>query len=408
MTNLPQEKTLYIDGSGSSLEMGASVHISPTMGYNDSRPFLSGEQLIYTITIPLSTSIILANLVIILGITWNRQLHNTPNYFFLSLLVADMCTGLALPFIPLMGLNRELSFSSCLVAHIFPNFLFLAFLFNLVMVHYERFICIVDPLHYNNLWMHRSFLWHCLWCGCRRFCMHVCPLLANGTTCCSYRRVFPNAFIYLEVYGLVLPAILTIAGMTGRVLWITRGQLKDICRLHRSVERGSQASDREQRLNLRYTRCVVAVSLTFLACWVPYLIYMHVCIAFLISDTKWSSTTHIVLSCTGIGSMAVVPLVLGLANKQYTEPACKLLQKLRDSSVRVTGAFGHHSARLHFHSDQQAFLGGWPGNAVFWVRGGCCDDCGFWVQWLLQRVLLWQSILVLVGWLLVGPLVPGV
>ncbi|XP_028992128.1 G-protein coupled bile acid receptor 1-like [Betta splendens] len=318
---------------------------------------LSRERLIYTITVPLSTSIILANLIIILGITWNRQLHNTPNFFFLSLLVADMCTGVALPFIPLMGLNRELRFSSCLVAHVFPNFLFLAFLFNLVMVHYERYICIADPLHYNTLWMHRSFplallavwvpplLYACLpafgwnnwkgpdWNGCCANSQKLVPLSncsANATTCCSYRRVFPKAFIYLEVYGLVLPAILTIAGMTGRVLWITRGQLRDICRLHRSVERGTQASDQEQRLNLRYTRCVVAVSLTFLACWVPYLIYQHICVAFLISETTWSSTTQIVLSCTSIGSMSVVPVVLGLANRQYTEPARELLQKVRD------------------------------------------------------------------------------
>uniref|UniRef100_A0A3Q3K5J4 G-protein coupled receptors family 1 profile domain-containing protein n=1 Tax=Monopterus albus TaxID=43700 RepID=A0A3Q3K5J4_MONAL len=285
---------------------------------------LSGEQLIYVITVPLSTSIILTNLIIILGIAWNRQLHNTPNYFFLSMLVADLCTGVALPFIPLMGLNRQLSFSSCLVAHVFPNFLFLAFLFNLVMVHYERYICIVDPLHYNNLWMHRRFPLTLLVVWVPPLLYACLPAFGwNNWTgpdwnscCCSC--IFPNAFIYLEVYGLVLPAILTIAGMTGHVLCITRGQLKDICRLHRSVERGSQASDREQRLNLRYTRCVVAVSLTFLACWVPYLIYMHVSVAFLISDTKWSSTTLIVLSCTGIGSMAVVPLVLGLANRQWS------------------------------------------------------------------------------------------
>ncbi|CAL1598440.1 unnamed protein product [Knipowitschia caucasica] len=322
--------------------------------------FLSGEELIYAITVPLSTSIILANLLIILGIVLNRQLHNTPNYFFLSLLVADMCTGVALPFIPLMALNRELSFSSCLLVHIFPNVLFLAFLFNLVMVHYERYVCISDPLHYANLWMHRSFplalfivwtpplLFACLpafgwnnWTGPDwQNCCDYAPITAsaniitnystNGTACCSYRRVFTNEFIYLEVYGLVLPAILTIAGMTGRVLCITKGQLKDICRLHRSVQRGNKASDREQRLNLRYTRCVVAVSLTFLACWVPYLIYMHVCIAFLLSDARWNATTHIVLSCTGNGSMAVVPLVLGLSNRQYTEPAHKLLMKLRD------------------------------------------------------------------------------
>ncbi|XP_013875513.1 G-protein coupled bile acid receptor 1 [Austrofundulus limnaeus] len=324
---------------------------------DDSHALLSRESLIYTITVPLATSIILANLVIILGISCNRQLHNTPNYFFLSLLVADTCTGVALPFIPLMALNRELSFSSCLLVHVLPNFLFLAFLSNLVMVHYERYICIVDPLRYNNLWMHRNFplallivwspplLYASLpafgwnnwtghdWNSCCKSIPKLPPLSncsTNGTTCCSYRRVFPNDFIYLEVYGLVLPAILVIAGMTGRVLCITRGQMKDICRLHRAIERGSQASEQEHRLNLRYTRCVVAVSLTFLACWVPYLIYMHVCIAFLVSDTKWSFTTHIILSCTGIGSMSVVPLVLGLANKQYTEPAYKLLQKLRD------------------------------------------------------------------------------
>ncbi|XP_054627908.1 G-protein coupled bile acid receptor 1-like [Dunckerocampus dactyliophorus] len=327
------------------------------------------ERLIYAITVPLSTSIILANLVIISGISCNRQLRNTPNYFFLSLLVADMCTGVALPFIPLMALERELSFGSCLVAHVFPNFLFLAFLLNLVMVHYERYICIVEPLRYSNLWMHRRFplalllawapplLYASLpafgwnnwtgpdWHGCCARGQKWTPVSncsTNVTICCSYRRVFPNAFLYLEVYGLVLPAILTIAAMTGRVLWITRGQLRDICRLHRSVERG-QASDGEHRLNLRYTRCVVAVSLTFLACWVPYLIYMHVCIAFLMSDTKWSSTTHIVLSCTGIGSMAVVPLVLGLANKQYTEPAYKLLLKLRDR-LRRTAQTPHESA----------------------------------------------------------------
>lgn len=327
------------------------------MGHNRSRSFLSEEQLIYSITLPLSASIILANLVIIVGIAWNRRLHNTPNYFFLSLLVADLCTGVALPFIPLMGLNRQLSFASCMVAHVFPNFLFLAFLLNLVMVHYERYICIVDPLHYSTLWIHRSFplallaawlpplLYASLpsfgwnnwtapdWTDCCESSQKAPPpsnCSTNGTMCCSSRRVFPNTFLFLEVYGLVLPAILAIAAMTGRVLLITRGQLRDICRLHRSVERGNATSDQEQRLNLRYTRCVVAVSLTFLACWVPYLIYTHVCIAFLISDTLWSSTTHIVLSCTGIGSMAVVPLVLGLANRQYTEPACKIFQKLRD------------------------------------------------------------------------------
>ncbi|XP_019897698.1 G-protein coupled bile acid receptor 1 [Esox lucius] len=312
---------------------------------SDPPPNWREAYLINVITLPLSTAIILANLVIILGIACNRQLHNTTNYFFLSLLVADLCTGVALPFVPWMGLSRSLSFTSCLLVHIFPNFLFLAFLFNLVMVHYERYMCIVSPLHYSGMWVHRLF-------PLALFAVWAPPLLFaslpalgwnnraasdrhinnTGQECCSYKHVFPNAFIYLEVYGLLVPAILSIAGMTGRVLWITRGQMKDICRLHRSVAtRGDQASYQEQQLNLRYSRCVVAVSLTFLACWVPYIIYTHVGVAFLLSEEpQGNSTTHIVLSCTGIGSMTVVPLVLGLANRQYTDPLRKVLHKLRD------------------------------------------------------------------------------
>ncbi|KAG9271808.1 G-protein coupled bile acid receptor 1 [Astyanax mexicanus] len=328
----------------------------------DSPDLREQERLIFIITLPLSTAIILANLLIIVGIACNRQLHNTPNYFFLSLLVADVCTGFALPFIPRMGLNRTLSFQACLLMHIFPNFLFLSFLFNLVMVHYERYLCIVSPLHYSQFWVHRCF-------PAALLTVWMPPLLyaslpafgwnnwssrnlqnsssdANITTsssvegscnfslgeyddCCSYKQVFTRAFIYVEVYGLLLPAIMCIIGLTGRVLWITRKQVQDICKLHRSVER-KEASDHEQQLNVRYAKCVAAVSLIFLVCWVPYIVYLHVSVALFRGTSYSRSTLNIILSCTGIGSMAIIPVILGLANRQYTDPIRKLLAKLRD------------------------------------------------------------------------------
>ncbi|XP_030643503.1 G-protein coupled bile acid receptor 1 [Chanos chanos] len=321
------------------------------------------ERLIYSITIPLSSAIFMANLLIIIGIVCNRQLHNTPNYFFLSLLVADLCTGVILPFFPRMVLNRDLDFNACLLVHIFPNFLFLSFLFNLVMVHYERYLCIVSPLHYSQFWVHRCFplalltvwvpplLYASLpafgwneWMelhgdqsnqSCNSTLHHLADPEENSTglclydEACSYRKVFPKAYIYLEVYGLLLPAIFSIVGMTGRVLWIARKQLRNICKLHRAVER-QQVSEREQQLNMRYAKCVAAVSLTFLVCWVPYIIYLHVSVALLWREGTGDSTIHIILSCTGIGSMAIIPVILGLANRQYTEPVCKLVTKLRD------------------------------------------------------------------------------
>ncbi|XP_063069521.1 G-protein coupled bile acid receptor 1 [Engraulis encrasicolus] len=338
----------------------------------------SREQLIVSITTPLSTAIILANLFIIVAIVCNRQLHNTPNYFFLSLLVADLCTGAALPFIPRMALEQQLDFHACLLVHTFPNFLFLSYLFNLVMVHYERYLCIASPLHYSQFWVHRCFpaallaTWvpPLLYASLPAFGWNEWPEAATTTTTssssssnssnitssnitssnatstlgaetCSYKIIFPKEYIYLEVYGLLLPSIFLIVGMTARVLWITRQQLRDICKLHRAVEHRvvidnsnssrASSSDAEHRLNVRYAKCVAAVSLVFVLCWVPYITYVNVALRWMKADRRsenWS--LYIILSCTGIGSMAIIPFILGLANRQYTEPARKLLRKLRD------------------------------------------------------------------------------
>uniref|UniRef100_A0A8C9RGE5 G-protein coupled bile acid receptor 1 n=1 Tax=Scleropages formosus TaxID=113540 RepID=A0A8C9RGE5_SCLFO len=300
---------------------------------NDS--VLQGERLIYCITVPMSTAIILANLLILLSFACNRQLHNTSNYFFVSLLVADLCTGVALPFIPWMGINRDLDFGACLLAHILPNFLFLSFLFNLVMVHYERYLCIVSPLHSGRFWVHRCFplallvVWAppLLYASLPAFGWNNRDPHRNGEDSCSYRRIFPTSFIYLEVYGLLVPAILAIVGMTCRVLCIARVQLRDICKLHRAVGQ-TGASSSEHQLNLRYARCVAVVSLIFLACWVPYIAYVHVSVLQM-KKRGGSSTMHIILSCTGIGTTAVIPVILGLANRQYTQPLRVLLCRLR-------------------------------------------------------------------------------
>ncbi|TTS97986.1 G-protein coupled bile acid receptor 1 [Bagarius yarrelli] len=307
----------------------------------DSVDQIKQEKLIIYITLPLSSIIILTNLIIIMGIVCNRQLHDTPNYFFLSLLVADLCTGLALPFIPRMGLHRSLHFRSCLLVHIFPNFLFLSFLFNLVMVHYERYLCIVHPLHYSQFWVHRCFPVALLavWIppllyaslpafGWNNWTENCHNLSLNTNT--SHTKVLNDILSEDEpaVYGILLPGIFSILVMTSRVLWITRKHLHDICTLNRAVER-TEASEHEHRLNLRYLKCVAAVSLTFLVCWVPYIVYLHVSVVLLQGDFRKSSSLNIILSCTGIGSMAIIPVILSLANRQYTEPVCNLLMKIR-------------------------------------------------------------------------------
>ncbi|XP_069472927.1 G-protein coupled bile acid receptor 1 [Ambystoma mexicanum] len=277
--------------------------------------------LIFWFTGPLAAFIILANLFIIVGIVFNRKCYNTANYFFLSLLSADFFTGVALPCIPRMRFDKDLGYHGCLLVYIMPNFFFLTFLANLLMVHYEKYLCIVHPLHYRTLWVHRCVPLALLLVWALPLLFASLPMVGwnnwnENATCCP-RYTFPKAYLYLEIYGFLIPAILAIAFITVKVLVVARRTQMDIKKLHRSVQRGGR-SELEQQMDLRYAKCIASVSLTFLVCWVPYIACLHVSVLAMEQyDISW--LTLAILTCLGSGSTAVIPVMLGLSHKQYTE-----------------------------------------------------------------------------------------
>ncbi|XP_053545780.1 G-protein coupled bile acid receptor 1 [Bombina bombina] len=287
------------------------------------------RNLIILLSSPLSAFIILTNLFIIVGILCNRKLHNTANYFFLSLLFADFFTGVALPCIPRMRFSKDLSYFQCLAAFISPNFFFLSFLSNLLMVHYEKYLCIMYPLHYRNLWVHRFVPFALLLVWILPLVFACLPLLGwnswemNNT--CSYEFVFPRPYIYLETYGVVIPSILAIIFITIKMLSVARKQLMDIKKLHRSVQREA-ATVLERQMNLRYAKCISIVSLTFLVCWVPYIAFLQVSVLAM-AQYKISWWIVLITTCVGSGSAAVIPVILGLTNRQYTELYRNICQK---------------------------------------------------------------------------------
>lgn len=272
--------------------------------------------------LPLSVVIIFINTIIIIGIVFNKKLHSTTNYFFLSLLFADFFTGVALPFIPRMLMTQDFQYGKCLFIFVCPNFFFLSFLSNLVMVHYERYLYIVHPLHYACSWMQR-YVYGVL------LIVWVLPLIyaclpafgwngwAEYSNSCS-TKFLPSAYIYLETYGILLPGIFAIGLMTCRVLSIARKQLHDIQKLHRAVNRGG-ISEEEQKMTLRHAKCTAAVTVVFLLCWVPYIAYIQVTLLALQQLYVNLAMHIIILSCVGSGSAAIMPLIMGLSSKQYTE-----------------------------------------------------------------------------------------
>ncbi|KAM4697922.1 G-protein coupled bile acid receptor 1 [Rhinophrynus dorsalis] len=303
---------------------------------SDQNDLESQRNLIILLSSPLSAFIILSNLFIIIGIVFNRKIHNTANYFFLSLLFADFFTGVALPCIPRMRFDKNLGYVWCLTAYISPNFFFLSFLANLLMVHYEKYLCIVYPLHYRNIWVHRCVPFSLFMVWTLPLVFSCLPMLGwnnwtvNAT--CSYKYVFPNSYIYLETYGVVIPSILAIIFITIKVLSVARKQLKDIKKLHRSVQ-SEAATELEHQMDLRYAKCIAIVSLTFLVCWVPYIAYLQVSVL-AIEQYEFSWWIILTLTCVGSGSAAVIPVILGLSHRQYTELWRNLFRKYCHSCLK--------------------------------------------------------------------------
>ncbi|XP_078062263.1 G-protein coupled bile acid receptor 1-like [Mustelus asterias] len=280
--------------------------------------FDSQEVLINWLCAPLSSIIIVGNLVIITGIIGNRRLHNPTNYYLLSLLLADLCTGLILPSFPKMSFNRGFAFQVCFFFHLFPNFIFLSFLSNLLMVHYDRYVCIIHPLHYGAAWIHKYVPIVILTAWVLPLLFASLPLIgwknwSLGHTPCCFKSVFPSAYIYLEIYGLLIPSILAITAMSGRVLHVARRQMKAIKKLHRAVQ--SDSTSLERQLDFKYAKSVIGFFFIFLLCWVPYMVFIQV--SFFV--TNIGSRTHIILSCLGTSNAALIPFVLVINNKEYFE-----------------------------------------------------------------------------------------
>ncbi|XP_018408076.1 PREDICTED: G-protein coupled bile acid receptor 1 [Nanorana parkeri] len=283
--------------------------------------YITQEKLILWLTNPLSAFIILSNLFIIIGIVFNKKLHNTANYFFLSLLFADFFTGVFLPCMPRMRFDKNLGYHWCLLAFISPNYFFLSFLANLLMVHYEKYLCIIYPLHYRNFLVHRCVPFFLVMVWTLPLLFASLPILGwnnwNSSLSCSYKQVFPHAYIYLETYGLVIPSILAMSFITVKLLSVARRQLKEIKKLHRSVQREA-ATELEHQMDLRYAKCIAIFSLTFLICWVPYIALLQVSVL-AIENYDISFSILPTLTCLGSGSATIVPVILGLCHHQYTE-----------------------------------------------------------------------------------------
>ncbi|XP_019493872.1 PREDICTED: G-protein coupled bile acid receptor 1 isoform X2 [Hipposideros armiger] len=289
------------------------------------------------LSLVLASLIVTANLLLALGIAGDRRLRSPPaGCFFLSLLLAGLLTGLALPALPGLWSQSHRGYWSCLFLYLAPNFSFLSLLANLLLVHVERYMAVLRPLRTRGSTRLALLL---TWAGPLLFAS--LPALgwnhwAPGANCSS-QAVFPAPYLYLEVYGLLLPAVGAAALLCARVLATAHRQLQDIRRLERAVCRGAPSA-LARTLTWRQARAQAGATLLFGLCWGPYVATLFLSVLAYEQRPPLGPGTLLSLISLGSASAAAVPVAMGLGDQRYTAPwrvaARRWLQMLR---LRASG-----------------------------------------------------------------------
>lgn len=289
------------------------------------------------LSLVLASLIVLANLLLAVGIAGNRHLRSPPaGCFFLSLLLAGLLTGLALPVLPGLWSQSRRGYWSCLFFYLSPNFSFLSLLANLLLVHRERYVAVLRPLQPRESTRLALFF---TWAGPLLFAS--LPALgwnhwAPGANCSS-QAVFPAPYLYVEVYGLLLPAVGAAALLSACVLATAHRQLQDICRLERAVCRGAPSA-LARALTWRQARAQAGATLLFGLCWGPYVITLLLSVLAYEQRPPLGPGTLLSLTSLGSASAAAVPVAMGLGDQRYTAPwraaAQRWLQMLRQRASR--------------------------------------------------------------------------
>ena len=259
---------------------------------------------------------IFGNGLVMFVIISRTRLHSLPNWFVLSLAVADFVVGLVILPTAFLCKNHILS-SRCKIGYTIAILAIYSSVANLCAMTVDRYIAIIKPLRYVT-WMtsrRAAFLVALAWSV--PIALDFIPALCTALGKCDMRdkSLIFSKMILLEI----LPCLFLLMATIQIIITARRHWRQNAC-LHAQL-RFNQVSHRQPRY-FSFARVIIIVLVVFLTC---YCVELYSVIRFLINSSKPTQEVVNVIVLLAVVNSSVNPIAYALFKRDIRRELKTLL-----------------------------------------------------------------------------------
>lgn len=286
---------------------------------------------LYISTISVLT--VCGNPLVIISITVFKQLHTPTNLLILSLAVSDFLVGICvMPVESVRSINScfYMRKSHCRIFHIIMSILVSVSLINIILVAFDRYFAVCDPLLYmSKMTMRKTLICISLGWTVSIFYNFVSVNFGNlnltGTTVICFREcavAVSNAWGSADLIVSFIAPCIVILILYVRILTVALRQAKSISKF--AKKRVSQKNLKSSRKSeVKATKTLSTIVFVYFICWIPWYIGM-----LNIKQLQKSSVSVSALLCLFYANSCINPFIYAISYPWFKR-SVKLIVRLK-------------------------------------------------------------------------------
>ena len=233
----------------------------------------------------LGLAVTLTNGLVIFAYIIRKQVRTRISQFLINLAVADFFSGcIAIPLNTFYGRSRTMlenvSDSACIVILSCPTLLATMAVLSIVMVAVDRLISILHPFQYAEIVTPKrsGMIIALVWLYAILY--STAPGLFPGamdspvSVSCSGTYAYGSGYAYMLVFGIVIPAMVTVMTIYLIIYRIANRHVKELQKLF--VARNPTPEQRKLNSNSKAAKTAFFITALFVISWVPFLMSLQV------------------------------------------------------------------------------------------------------------------------------------